>query len=60
MANLVKLGAVSEMPSPNEAREFECANRTICVANVDGQLCAMRTTQNGTPKNTGRIGLSIP
>jgi nitrite reductase (NADH) small subunit len=57
MSNLVKLGTISEMPSPNEAKEFECANRTICVANVSGELSAMdnECRHSGGPLGQGVI-----
>lgn len=41
MANFVRIAALSEMPPPNEAREFPAAGRTICVANVNGKLSAL-------------------
>jgi nitrite reductase (NADH) small subunit len=37
----VKIAAQSELPPPNEAREFPCGDKTICVANVNGEISAM-------------------
>jgi nitrite reductase (NADH) small subunit len=37
----IKLTTQSELPGAGEAREFEVADKTICVANVDGAMCAV-------------------
>ena len=37
----VKIAAQSELPPLNEAREFPCGNRTVCIANVNGEITAM-------------------
>jgi len=57
MPNPVKLGFLSEMPPPNEAKEIRCANRTICVANVNGELSAMdnECRHSGGPLGQGVI-----
>ena len=36
-----KLTPQSELPANNEAREFSCAGRTLCVAKVNGTITAM-------------------
>jgi nitrite reductase (NADH) small subunit len=36
-----KIAAESELPLPGEAKEFEVAGKTICVANVNGTVCAI-------------------
>lgn len=41
MSDYVKLTTESELPPLNEAREFNIADKTICVANVDGTMTAM-------------------
>ena len=41
MPQSIRLAAQSELPPPNEAREFLCAGKTICVANVNGECTAM-------------------
>ena len=38
---LVKLTTVAELPGPDEAKEFPCGDKTICVANVNGEISAM-------------------
>ena len=37
----VKLARQSELPGEGEAKEFELAGKTICVANVNGTISAM-------------------
>jgi nitrite reductase (NADH) small subunit len=39
--NYVKLTTESELPKHGEAKEFELAGKTICVANVNGTITAM-------------------
>ena len=36
-----KIGAQSDLPGPGEAKEFEVAGKTICVANVNGTCTAI-------------------
>jgi len=36
-----KLASQSDLPAVNEAKEFPCADRMICVANVNGEIYAM-------------------
>lgn len=38
---LVRLARESELPSANEAKEFPCGDKVICVANVNGEFSAM-------------------
>jgi nitrite reductase/ring-hydroxylating ferredoxin subunit len=44
MSDFVKLGALSDLPAPNEAKEIPCGGKMICVANVDGQFFALDNT----------------
>jgi nitrite reductase (NADH) small subunit len=37
----VKIASASELPPNNEAKEFPCGDKTICVANVNGVISAM-------------------
>ncbi len=37
----IKLTTQSELPAEGEAKEFELAGKTICVANVNGVISAM-------------------
>jgi nitrite reductase (NADH) small subunit len=32
----VKVASETELPAPNEAKEFPCGKKTICIANVNG------------------------
>jgi nitrite reductase (NADH) small subunit len=41
MGDYIKLASVSELPSSNEAKEFPCGDKTICIANVNGEITAM-------------------
>ena len=41
MASLTKLTTQSELPPENEAKEFPCGDKVICVANVNGSITAM-------------------
>ena len=41
MSTVVKLTSESNLPGPNEAKEFPCAGKDICVANVNGSYSAM-------------------
>ena len=36
-----KLASQSDLPALNEAKEFPCGDRMICVANVSGEIHAM-------------------
>jgi len=57
MPNFVKLTTVAELPPPGEAREFTCAGREICVANVNGTISAMDNVclHEGGPLGQGVI-----
>jgi len=41
MPALTKLTTQSELPASNEAKEFRCGDKEICVANVNGEYSAM-------------------
>jgi nitrite reductase (NADH) small subunit len=53
----IKLAAQSELPAINEAKEFPCGDRTICVANVNGTITAMDNVclHRGGPLGQGVI-----
>jgi nitrite reductase (NADH) small subunit len=53
MANFIKLTTESELPPADEAKEFPCGARTICVANVNG---VYRTMDNLCPHRGGPLG----
>ena len=41
MPTFVKLAAQADLPQANEAKEFRCGEKEICVANVNGSFSAM-------------------
>jgi nitrite reductase (NADH) small subunit len=41
MSGFVKIGNKSELPAANEAKEFNCGDKVVCVANVNGSITAM-------------------
>jgi len=57
MSNFVKLTTQSELPEEGEAKEFACADRVICVANVNGTISAMDNVclHRGGPLGQGMI-----
>jgi nitrite reductase (NADH) small subunit len=57
MSNFIKLALESELPAPNEAKEFPCGDKTICVANVNGEISAMDNVclHRGGPLGQGTI-----
>ena len=52
----VTLASESELPTLNEAKEFACAGKTICVANVEGSFSAM---DNVCPHRGGPLGQGV-
>ncbi len=57
MANFVKLATQSELPPSNEAKEFHCGDKEICIANVNGDFSAMENIclHRGGPLGQGII-----
>lgn len=55
--NIVRLGSESELPLTDEAKEFPCGDKTICVANVNGEFTAMDNVclHRGGPLGQGMI-----
>jgi nitrite reductase (NADH) small subunit len=41
MPTFTKLTTQSELPPANEAKEFRCGDKQICIANVNGTCSAM-------------------
>ncbi len=37
----VRIASQSDLPGVNTVKEFACADKTVCVANVDGEISAM-------------------
>lgn len=52
-----KLSSESELPGPGEAKEFEVSGKTICVANVNGTMCAIDNVclHEGGPLGQGYV-----
>jgi nitrite reductase (NADH) small subunit len=52
-----KLTTEAELPQANEAREFPCGEKVICVANVNGRVTAMNNAclHRGGPLGQGVI-----
>jgi nitrite reductase (NADH) small subunit len=52
-----KLTTQAELPANNEAKEFPCGDKTICVANVEGTITAMDNVclHRGGPLGQGII-----
>jgi nitrite reductase (NADH) small subunit len=57
MPTLTKLTTESELPPTDEAKEFPCGAKTICVANVKGVYNAMDNVclHRGGPLGQGMI-----
>jgi nitrite reductase (NADH) small subunit len=54
---LIKIATQSELPGLNEAKEFSCGDKIICVANVDGEISALDNIclHRGGPIGQGTI-----
>ncbi len=57
MSSFVKLGSRSQMPANGEAREFPCGDKTLCIANVNGELAALDNScfHRGGPLGQGVV-----
>ncbi len=57
MPTFTKLTSETELPATNEAKEFLCGDKEICVANVNGTCSAMDNTclHQGGPLGQGVI-----
>jgi len=55
--NFIKLTTESELPPADEAKEFPCGEKTICIANVNGVYGAMDNVclHRGGPLGQGMI-----
>ena len=53
----IKIAAASELPASGEAREFEVAGKAICIANINGSICAMDNVclHEGGPLGQGYV-----
>jgi len=52
-----KIASQSDLPPANEAKEFACGDKVICVANVSGRITAMDNVclHRGGPLGQGVI-----
>ena len=41
MSKFVRLASQSELPAVNTVKEFLCAEKTVCIANVNGKFSAL-------------------
>ena len=57
MPGFSKLTTQSELPAVNQAKEFSCGNKEICIANVNGSYSAMDNVclHQGGPLGQGTI-----
>jgi len=57
MPIFTKLTTESELPPTNQAKEFPCGDKVICVANVNGTISAMDNVclHRGGPLGQGMI-----
>src|ERR1700733_8878585 len=57
MSNFIKLTSQSEIPAENQAKEFPCGDRVLCIANVNGTITAMDNVclHRGGPLGQGDI-----
>ncbi len=55
--SLTRLTTESELPGTNEAKEFPCGDKSVCVANVDGRFHAIDNVcpHRGGPLAQGMI-----
>ncbi len=54
---LTKIASQSDLPAVNEAKEFSCDGKTICIANVNGVYGAMDNVclHRGGPLGQGMV-----
>ncbi len=57
MPEFIKLTTQSELPAVNEAKEFACGDKEICIANVNGTYTAIDNIclHQGGPLGQGTV-----
>jgi nitrite reductase (NADH) small subunit len=57
MPSLTRIASKAELPDEGEAREFNCGEKMICIANVNGEITAMDNVclHRGGPLGQGII-----
>jgi len=56
MPEFIKIANKSELPEVDSAAEFTAADHTICIANVNGEYCAV---DNVCPHEGGPLGMGF-
>jgi len=56
MSELVMVAKKSELPEVDSAAEFTVGDTTICIANVNGEYCAL---DNVCPHEGGPLGMGF-
>jgi len=56
MSEFIKIANKSELPEVDSAAEFTAADHTICIANVNGEYCAV---DNVCPHEGGPLGMGF-
>jgi nitrite reductase (NADH) small subunit len=54
MSDFVRIAGKSELPGVDSAQEYAFGDRTICIANVNGEYCAL---DNVCPHQGGPLGM---
>jgi nitrite reductase (NADH) small subunit len=52
-ATLIRICAVAELPGKGELREITAGKQTLCIANIEGKICAL---DNECPHHGGPLG----
>ena len=57
MPNFTRIAAKADLPGEGEAKEFTVGEKIVCVANVEGRLCALDNVcmHRGGPLGQGII-----
>jgi nitrite reductase (NADH) small subunit len=57
MPQTIKIASKADLPGDGEAKEFQAGERMVCVANVEGKLCALDNVclHRGGPLGQGVI-----
>jgi nitrite reductase (NADH) small subunit len=57
MSELLRICSSAELPESGHAKEAAAGSRTVCIANIDGEICAMDNVcpHRGGPLAEGMI-----
>jgi nitrite reductase/ring-hydroxylating ferredoxin subunit len=57
MPQSIRIASKADLPGDDEAKEFQAGERMVCVANVEGKLCALDNVcvHRGGPLGQGVI-----